>query len=453
MQSAYNLLPSQKYFDVVSDPVIKFEDSINSIFNFSANSLPQAVSDYTNMSEFLLMSNRGNTQSEPINIPSILRSDLVSNASEYVSNLANWQLSPSIKVFELAGWGESTTKGISYGAKQENVCSNQAGLYVCNQQSEWDRKLLTTQDGDGTVVLPSAVAYDTQNEYYFNIFEYNEGRSNIKHHNILESSQLLGMVSNIVDKNVDDNSLPNYISTVKPVSTSQSLQLSIHSPVSIGVTDAQGRYTGISSTTPTDAFTFVQEEIPNSYYTELGEDKYIGLPEGGNYNVLLQGTGVGTFTFDQEVSQGDSIVASKSFIDIPVTPLMKADLVVSVGNLSPSLNLDTDGDGVVDVQVQSSTEFDPVSYLTVMKSVIKSFDLKKSQEKDLVNKIDNLIKLIGKGKISKASIKAEAYVGKLNSKLEKTNEERIGKKGNNKLTQLEIQIIIQGLEELINNLK
>ena len=450
MQSAYNLLPTQSYFDLISDPVIKFNDSINQVFNYSVSGFPQFLNTFNDMFNFITSNNRGDISGEPTNIPSILRSDLVGNANTNIDSLANWQIPSNIKVTEIAGWGESTIKGIDYKSKQKNSCSTQGGLYICQPQSLWDRKLLMTNDGDGTVVIPSATNYNTPDEYYLNLFDLNDVRRfNLKHHNILEASQLLETLSKIFTKKLVV--LPDFISIQKPVSTNQSLQLSVHSPVSLGVY-SNNLYTGPSSTTPTDAFIFIREEIPNSYYLEIGEDKYIGLPKNGNYAVNLQGEGVGTFTFNQEITQGDQIVDSKSFIDIPVIPSIKASLSIDSGILSPSLNLDIDGNGSVDVQIQANNEFDPVVYLTVMKSVIKSFNLKKAQENNLVNKIDNLIKLIQKGKIQKASVKAEVYVKKLNKKFEKLNNDHKNRK-NGKLTEEEMQIIIKNLEEFINNLK
>lgn len=449
MQSAYNLLPTQSYFSLISDPVIKFEDSVNQVFNYLANGFPQSISSHSGMFNFLTSSNRGITSGDPTNVPSILRSDLASNANANVSALANWSIPSNIKVFEIAGWGEETIKGIDYKSKQDNVCSAQGGLYICQPQSVWDRKLLMTNDGDGTVMLPSSTNYNTPNEYYLNLFSFNNTTSfNLKHYNILESPSALDFISEITKNTVNNNSLPTYISTQKPISTNQNLQLSVHSPISLGVFDSHGKYTGISSTTPTDAFTFIREEIPNSYYLEIGTDKYIGVPKNGNYIINLQGEGVGTFTLNQEIVEEGNILSSKNFIDIPVTPLTKATLNFSDGNLPNTLSLDTDGNGVSDIQIQSKAEFDPISYLKVMRLVIKTFDLKKSQEKILVQKIDNLIKLIEKGKIQQASTRARLQVSKLNVWLTRTKS-----KPHKQLTQEEIKIMIQNLEDLINNLK
>ncbi len=449
MQSAYNLLPTESYFNNISDPVIKFNDSINKVLDYSAFGFPQLINIFGDMFNFITSNNRGSILGESTNIPSILRSDLASNANTNINSLANWQIPSSIKVFEIAGWGEQTIKGIDYKSKQETICSTQGGLDICQPQYVWDRKLLMTNDGDGTVVIPSAINYNASNEYYLNLFDLNNTRSNLKHHNILEASQLLETLSKIFTKNLD--TLPDFISAQKPISTNQKLLLSVHSPVSLGVY-SNNFYTGPSSTTPTDAFTFIKEEIPNSYYLEIGEDKYIGLPEDGNYTVNLQGEAVGTFTFNQEITQGDQTIDSKSFVDIPVIPSTKAFLSINNGNISSGLYLDVDGNGSIDVQAQANNEFDSITYLNVMKSIVESFGLKRSQETDLIVKIEKLIKYIQSSDAQKTSSNAEIYVKKLNKKFEKLNNDHKNRK-NGKLTEEEIQIIIQNLEEFINNLK
>lgn len=449
MQSAYNLLPTQKYFDLLADPVISFDDSINQLFDYSANGLQKFIHDYDGMTNFITMTNRGSDTGESTNVPATLRSDLTKNANSNVNSLSNWQIPANISVYEIAGWGQSTIKGVNYRSKQHTVCSNANGLYICQPESEWDRKLQMTTNGDGTVVLPSATADGSLNEYFLDLLQFNTSEStNLKHHNILEVPHLLDLLSQILTHSPD--SQLGFISSSKPTYLNQNLQFSVHSPVSLSVYDSNGLYTGLASTTPTDAFTFVREEIPNSYYLEIGSDKYVGLDNGKSYLVALNGEGSGTFTLNQEITEGDQILDSKSFIDIPVTPTTKASLNIDSGQLSETINLDVDGNGVTDIQVQAGNEFDPVVYLTVMKSVIKTFDLRKEQEKNLTKKIDNLIKLIQKGKIEKASAKSEIYVNKLNKKLEKiSNKPRKGKK----ITEEEIKVIIQNLEEFIDNLK
>lgn len=451
MQSAYNLLPSQKYFDIVADPVIGFQDSINQVFDYALAGFPQNISTYDDMSDFITSPYRGATIGEPTNVPNSLRSDLANSANLTINLLSDFEIPSSIKVYEIAGWGEDTIKGIDYRSKKENICSTQNSIYSCQIQNVWDRKLLMTRDGDGTVVIPSAINQVNTSEYYLNLFNQNAGFGiNLKHHNILESSSALNLVSSIFTENLSTTSLPEYISVEKPIITSKSLQLSVHSPVSIEASDAQRKFTGVNTALSAEGFVFVKEEIPNSYYLEIADDKYIGLDEDGNYTIILQGNDVGTFTFDQEIIQDNNSIDSKSFINIPITPLTQATLNINGGILADNMDIDVNGDGTTDLQIQSSNKFNPIDYLNVMKFIIKSFGLEHSQETDLVVKIDNLIKYIQNGDIQKAASKAEIFVRKLNLKLAKIDE---GESANRKLTEEEMLIVIQNLEEFILNLK
>lgn len=450
MQSAHNLIPSQKYFEKVSDPVIKFNNSINQIFSYTSDGLPQSISDYENMTDFLVSNNRGVRDGDATNVPAILRLDLVTNANTNISSISNWVIPSTVELYEIAGFGEDTIKGIDYRSKKENICSTQNGISSCQAQSVWDRRLLMTRDGDGTVVLPSATNEDNTSEYYLNLFNHNKGYGlNLRHHNILEASSLTNLLNYIFTENISD-ALPQYISLEKPVTSSKSLQLSVHSPVSIEARDSQGRFTGVNNSFSSDGFTFVKEEIPNSYYLEIAEDKYIGLDQDRDYTINLKGTGVGTFTLNQEVFDGGNMTESENFVNIPVTPLMKISFDIDDGALAKNIDIDTDGNGIVDIQIDSGDEFNPVNYLNVMKSVISLFGLERSQETDLLTKINNVIKSIQNGEVQKASSKAETFVKKLNLKLAKIDE---GENPNRKLTEEEMLLIIQNLEEFILNLK
>ena len=135
MQSAYNLLPTQSYFDLISDPVIKFNDSINQVFNYSVSGFPQFLNTFNDMFNFITSNNRGDISGEPTNIPSILRSDLVGNANTNIDSLANWQIPSNIKVTEIAGWGESTIKGIDYKSKQKILAQLRVDYIFANPKA------------------------------------------------------------------------------------------------------------------------------------------------------------------------------------------------------------------------------------------------------------------------------------------------------------------------------
>lgn len=451
MQSAHNLLPSNEYFNKVSDPVITFDNTIDKVFNYLAHNFTQSISNYSDFYKFLTIEKGGMFLDEQTNIPAKLRTDLLNKANQNIEDLSNWEIPSGVEVYEIIGWGKQTIKGINYKSRQENVCYSKNFFYVCEPQNFWDRKLLMTDDGDGTVVYLSAQNNDNSDVYYFDLFDYNKNVAiDVKHHNILEAPSVINLLLGIFTKN--NEVLPNYVYKHKPVASHQNLQLSVHSPVSLVVYDSVYRYTGLSTTTKsTDGFVFIKEDIPNSYYLEIGDDKYIGLANGQDYAIYLQGEGYGTFTFNQEIIQNGEIIDTTSFVDIPVTPETKATLKMIDGNLSESLSLDVDGDGSYDIEIKSNENFDPITYLNVMRYIIKNFNLKKSEENKLIKKIDNLIKLIEEGKISRVVFRSHLYTKKLSLMLDKIKDNRT--KRAEKISEEQIKIIVQHLEELINNFK
>jgi len=91
----------------------------------------------------------------------------------------------------------------------------------------------------------------------------------------------------------------------------------VHSPVDIGITDDQGRFTGFR--TDSEGRPISYEEIPNSYALLVGESKYIGI-SGSIAGIGLVGTGYGTFSLDIEYVSGDTTVSAEVFENILVTP-------------------------------------------------------------------------------------------------------------------------------------
>ena len=85
----------------------------------------------------------------------------------------------------------------------------------------------------------------------------------------------------------------------QPISFSNRVRLSIHSPVTIDAYDNEGNHTGKVCPVGSD-FCYAEENILNSSYLEFGEGKYINLPEEEFEKVKLQGTDIGTFTYESK---------------------------------------------------------------------------------------------------------------------------------------------------------
>ena len=84
-----------------------------------------------------------------------------------------------------------------------------------------------------------------------------------------------------------------FLSSSKPQTSEnqKNLRIGIHSPVSIGLFDELNNHTGVSSNSiPDSDLKFIEENVSNSYYLEMGEGKYAGFEETGDeHRVVLQG--------------------------------------------------------------------------------------------------------------------------------------------------------------------
>lgn len=113
--------------------------------------------------------------------------------------------------------------------------------------------------------------------------------------------------------------------------------VSVHSPVKIDIYDSLGNHTG------RDENGNIEIEIPRSQYDEIGEEKFVFLPDGDNYQIKLSGTGSGTFDlYDDQINESGT-VSSNSFINLPIKVNTKGEIAIE--NNQEVLKLDGDGDG------------------------------------------------------------------------------------------------------------
>ena len=397
MQSAYNLLPSEKYFDLVQSPTIKFDSSVADIYNFPAlyGNTIDSVNELTN---FLLGdpqtgAGRGEPASDDEESPNVLKPALLSKSAGTHNTIDNWVPPAGMKVIQIAGWGIKTLSGIEY------FC----GYLTCSSLSTLDRDITKTHVGDGTVVLPSAVAMDTAENverYYVDISEYNRTlfhlRKNRDHASILEIDPLRDFIKNLIQ---GDKTLTAYITENIPAITGNllSLDYTIHSPVDIHIYDSEGNHTGlIPNPLPDSDLRAYEAKLPNSYYWEYGEVKYTGSDASASTTIKLIGTDLGTFTFDISETLGDEIVASTTFKDIPVAA--GSILTMEIQNLNdlPKLQMDADGDGVVDTAISPGEGVTPQELIAILKGIIKTLELPKKKEEKLIKKIEKLEKTLEK---------------------------------------------------------
>lgn len=400
MKSAYALLPSAEYFNqlgVGARPVIEFSTTTDVTSPFR-EIYGETISSYGDLRQFILGDNgaRPEPPAAAVNLPNVLKGPFLAQAETRYTELDFWQPPAGVDVVRIIGWGLETPRGIVYESATQNVCN--ADLSVCFEQEVLDPEPLSTVEGDGTVVYLSADALGGE-RYYVNMFDYNEQQNTIDrdHKNILEIEPLRNLISTLV-KNEATTTLPAFTFTEKPdkVSAAERLRIDVHSPVALHLYDSLGRHTGpIPNPDLSSDLELFEEQIPNSYYWQLGEGQYAGASGATTTTIRLVGTALGSATVGiEKIVSDETIIFHTLFEDIPITTGGTATVDV-IPDTEPILLLDVDGDGVVDAEI-TPDGLSPDDLIAILKSLIKTLDLPDKKEKQLLKVIDKLEKEFAK---------------------------------------------------------
>lgn len=439
MPGAYNLLPSQKYFENNTDPIITFATSTDTLSNLS-RAYGRTISDYTSFKNFLIgVDGRKDPSSGDIITPNVLNKKLISDAENQRALIDNWQFPATIDVTQVAGVGIKTLSGIRY--EKGSVCSND--IMVC--KDVLDIAPVFSNNGDGTVLSRSAILGGTK-QLYFDLKSYNESGIDTKHtrqhSDIFETIPIQEMIKNIL---TESDNLPNFISSPKVVGEGKQLSVVTRSPIELNAYDQHGNHTGlIDNPDPNSDIQLVEQNVPNSMYVKFGGGKYLSLNATPSNSVSFQGVGYGSLAIETNISQDGAIIASSAFVDIPVTPEMKGSIIDTAS--SSVLALDVDGDGTVDATTTANKAFDPVLYIEIMKKTIDSFNLKKGAEKLLIQRLNQLENKIKLGKIKNAGKQIQKLIKNIGQ-----DNKRINKRMR-KITEDERNQLVKMLSDLVDNL-
>lgn len=195
--------------------------------------------------------------------------------------------------------------------------------------------------GDGTVPLESATNLPVDSEKKFYALKTDHGK-------MLSQEGIRQKIVNIISGSsleVKDKLITQDITKCKL----KGKGYSVYSPVDFEVTDQDGNRLGIAPDSS------LQNDIPNAGFQVFGERKFVYLPddEGQTYTVNIKGTGNGTFTFKNQIIEDDQVIQTQVFSNIPVNTQLTGS--VSENNSITVLNLDTNGDGVVDQTIKPSS--------------------------------------------------------------------------------------------------
>lgn len=384
MPSAYNLLPSAKYFTTVFDPVVTFEN--NPVLAEYRARYGEAIETSNSLNNFIIDMRRS-ASSTPSNLeyPSVGNATLLSAAETVHATLDNWVPPQGVSLYEIAGWGEDTLSTIEYKKGMKSVCKETAPMFPFTEThcvytlvpaiTYYPKEVI---DGDGTVVAPSALwmsATEVVGKWWVDLREYNGWLGVTKHADILEVPQLRTLIKNIL-ANITDNSL-DFISTTQPAYDPRDpaearLSFFLHSPLHLSTTDNLGNITNSATST-----------ILGASFRHYGEVQVLKVPKGTPITLNLEGYASGSFTLDmQEIDGNNNIISSSTISAVPTATSTTAKISFPNGTLETAtpLTVDYDNNGTIDFTIipklGKETVFDVIppearmSFSTTTKSLL-----------------------------------------------------------------------------------
>ncbi len=345
----HHLLPNQHYFEgegvSVQTPVITFKEGLAT--NLWRIQYGDSIDSFEELKRFLDdSSGRVKPAANDLNTPEVVDGTLLTYAEEVADKLANWEPSDSLTVYQLGGSGIWTPSRLEYSTLQRCIRTIPVG-FTCDGYSGFlMNEVHGVYDGDGTVVLPSALAEkETKNieRFWLDLSDFNNdfGRKNV-HKNMLEVPEVAMFVSDIVHTRVGDYSY--IVDTPPPVPKDIRLMFHLHSPLDMYVTSDQGT---VSSTT---------NEISGAFYRRFGEVQYISLPNTvTNATLHLIGYDNGSYTLFKELWQGDTELSSVDFKALPTNVGTVVTLPIDFTQAGV-MQVDFDGDGDTDGTVSESED-------------------------------------------------------------------------------------------------
>ncbi len=330
---AYHLLPSEDYLESTAGdaahPVARFTGDA---YAKEEEAYGATIANRVALDDYLLAKEGGRVDPAPNDLKSaeIANAGLIEYANRTHSSLDGWTPPAGIEVDQIAGWGVDTVAGIDFYTSPKDPVRSYRPIF--------------TEDGDGTVPVPSAlmIASSTNvKRYWLTLDKINNipgAPIKYEHKNLFEVQSIREFINKVLIN--DNNSLPAYVSVSQPVSSSvKKLTFFLHSPLTLQINDSWGNTTGLAQDGS------VTEDIPNSVYGEFGEVKYVTVPVG-DYKLTMHGQDTGTFSLDMQESFGGVVTSSATLAGVPVTSSTLASLTIAGGlDTATELTIDENGDG------------------------------------------------------------------------------------------------------------
>ena len=401
MPGPYALLPSSAYFAHVNGPVATFAtDAMTAPFKAA---FPNGIASLTDLTSFVTDAfglDAGITATTTLNVPLALPPALVAKAAATHNALDTWTPPPGLAVTSIAGWGQLTPYRYDYYSYSgHQFCLNLISGFSCKTQPEFTHAPQMTEDGDDTVVSPSAIG-NIGSAWYLNIQQFNKkggGGIKIAHSDLTSAEPIDNAILSLLERR--GISSDNYLTNLTPSGGTNPLTvISAHSPINLLTSDSAGSKTGIVPLPGEDGLYFAKQDISGSAAVVSGEDKFIYLPQGARYSVNATGYNSGPSTIEiQQLDANGNETSSTTIADVPVTASTTISFSLDTAGAPSPVAIDLNGDGTVDVTVTpvvgTTTSFassvDPLDYIAYMRKSIAAMlldrEIKRHLDIDLAN--------------------------------------------------------------------
>ncbi len=336
IEMAYSLLPSRSFYDSTTQPIY-FDSSLGDYGNLIA-SYGNSIDSYDELKSFILGSTDGRGEADFNNTNQIgLGNEYLYNKAEPIHDeLDNYNFPNNIKLYQVSGTGGYTNEKLIY-IKSRIIFGNILIPYL--QKNIY---------GDGTVLNKSSNIMPGNN-YYFDLYNFNKDTGkDLSHAYLMEAQPLVDFINKIIK---DESVITSYVTQAVPdYSTLPTTIVTMHSPVDIHLYDSAGRHTGPLYI---NGQKFVEENIPNSHYEQIGDAVSIIITGNEQYNLKLDGYDNGLFTLDIDKFMENTKTSSISFIDLKSNPNLSSEITIAPDTINKQILLDNNSDGILDLQANS----------------------------------------------------------------------------------------------------
>jgi len=299
MPSAYDLLPSQQYYNVAGS----FVSMVDIGYGIGISDPTEKDLNYSDFTSYL--DNKG------------LNSTATANSQNlHTASFDNFDLrTAGVDLYAINGCKAATMANFLEVSYKD---------ILGNQHTDYDNVELKA--GDNTVPLDSAtnLPINSQNKYYALVSDHGKmpSQDGIRQKIVnLISGSNLSVGNNLITQDISQCNLDGKA-------------ISVFSPINIFVTDQNGNRLGLADDGS------IINEIPNADFEIMGDHKFLYLPQdsGQTYSINLNGTGTGTYTIKSENISNSQVTSAEIFSDLPVTPALTGQINLLGDTTTLSLN-------------------------------------------------------------------------------------------------------------------